>query len=212
MAQFLGEDYASRILVEDWRRDAVAETINGRMVASTGEAQRWDVSFGLRIDVNGRRGVLRKIQAHRRQNRFNGVFDVEMPQPTNIDGPEPEPSSDLVVVLGGKADAGASSIVVRRTSPAATRYDVPIGRYIRIAGDDKVYAVLEARTMPAANTNYTLKIYPSLRRSSDDGSAVDFTPNMRARWHPDSIGIEPEEEGGRAANIVNYLCRFAEAI
>ena len=87
MAEFLGEAYANRIIVEDWRRDSVAETINGKLIASQGEAQRWDVTLGLRIDVNGHRGVLRKVQAHRREHRFNKTFDLEMPQPMNLNNP-----------------------------------------------------------------------------------------------------------------------------
>ena len=88
---------------------------------------------------------------------------------------------------------------------------MPIGRYLRIAGDTKVYSVLEAKTMPARNTSYELKVYPKLRADAAVDAAVDFTPSMLARWHPDTIGIEPEEEENRGAVIVNYLCRFAEA-
>ena len=111
---------------------------------------------------------------------------------------------------GDNNKAGEGAITVQRT--AGTRYDVPIGRYLRIAGSTKVYSVLEAKTMPAANTNYELKIYPTLRAEAAVDSRVDFTPNLLVRWSRDSIGIEPEDEESRGGVIVNYLCRFSEAI
>ena len=201
---FLGAAYAREVSVPvDWRRRGVAETQSAVLVESLGEAQRWDFTIGLQTDVWGKLELAAKLSVHRRRNQHNGVFDLLVPQPLG----QIEPPSGLAVVVPVKTDAGATQVVVQRTS--ANAWTVPISRYITFAGHSKVYSVEEAKSLRNINTNYALDIYPALREDVAAAAVVDFTPNARVKWHPDDIDNELMYTNG---SIFTYKAMFAEAL
>ena len=200
---FLGANYAREVAVNDWRRRGVTETMDGRVQQSIGAAQRWEFIIGLQTDVFGKRELLARIAAHRRAHQFSGVFDLLVPQPLG----QPDLPSGLALAVPVKADAGATSLRFRRTS--ADRWDVPIGRYVKFAGHDKIYAVQEAKSLPARNTNYEVEIYPSLRRDVAANAAVDASPSAKVKWHPDGIDEMLQTVSG---SIFTYRAAFLESV
>ena len=201
---FLGAQYAREVSTPiDVRRRGVAETQDLSFVQSLGEGQRWDMAIGLQTDVFGKLRLLPKMKAHKRRNQHGKAFDVLVPQELGF----PDPPSGFVLVAGAAGAAGATTVYMKRTS--AVRWDIPESRYITFAGDTKVYAVQEMGEMPMVNVNYAVEIYPALRQPVALNAAVDVTPDMRVKWHPDHIDEELMYTNG---SIFTYKARFAEDV
>ena len=215
--RFMGARYARDVGAPiDYRRVSVAETQDLSIVQTLGKAQRWDFRIPLETDVFGRERLMELISADINRRKSSNSFEIMVPQPVGY----PDAPDDIAVRVQAAASAGADDVHVRRTS--ATSYALRTGRFIRFAGDDKVYQVVVGRNLRIINRAFVIKVYPSLRKAipaydaANPSAATEVLVGTAAApvmatvvWHPDAVGAELRYMSG---NIFRYDARFAEVV
>ena len=171
-------------VVESWSVDSVEsiESIvdrRGRRYTSVDEdGQRWLLSLPTlpewMAERKGQNDSAHALIGHRfrmRQDSFVALF----PQMPGVDAPTGQ------VRLAAATAVKDHTIRVARTEAQ----EIYTGRFLRLAGDDKVYMACSTHTGAAGAVD--VEVYPRVRSVAASGTAVNFSPSGTFKWLPQAI-------------------------
>ena len=178
----------------------MGRTVNRKRRAFTGAGQQWMIEMTLHDDGAGSNMLGAKIMAHQALHGTAGKFSLALPQQLGID------VIDDTITLSEKADAGSTSIKVAKTSTGVL--EIPAGYVFTLAGDEKVYMVMEDVRFANRAARPVVKIEPGLLKDAASGAALDLDPEIMVRWGEQTEwGVTYDGD-----SMVSYRAYFDEAI
>lgn len=184
MSSFMGMKYVVPIDIESERIAFVGSTLSLRRQIVEPDAQRWLVRVGLQAAHGSNAGAL---VAHRFAQGRRGIFEIAMPQVPGVIVP-----SGASARLAAAAAAGTTRL---RLSIGGAIGDVGAGRFVRIGASPKIYQVKAPLHSAAVAHEINADIFPPLVAPAGAGSAVDFTPSLRARYQPAALARITWQDG-----------------
>jgi hypothetical protein len=146
-----------------------SDTVNLRRRSYRSTSQRWEIEASIsRCDSSV------NYLVHSVVNGNTDIINVRMPQP-----PELSNYKNDVCIVNGDTLAGSTIIPIR------SFIDIPIGIFINLPDQTKVYLVRESNS-------YEIKIFPALLKSISNGDLITFGPKVTMKAYYDTgtrIGI-----------------------
>ena len=190
--KFLGFGYSDMDVTEA-SVDLYTESKNLRIFRNTTGASRWE--WTIRFSGGYWQEMWNVFMAHYVANK-NVAFDLDVPQHwLNV-------SNNSEVVVSSPANSNSENISVASTDSI----DIPVGRFVRIAGSDKVYIVTEYSS--ADDNSGVMKVSPRITKPVGIGATVILNGvTAKVKHAPTNVGFSTR--GGVRQDI---RWRFIEAL
>ena len=162
---------------------------------------KWQCQIRFIDTLHTNRGFHRRFMAHKRRVKARS-FAIVCPQvegTVGVDGEmydEDDTHGDALLAVAAKADAGATTVRLKRNSGITDNIALRTGRFIRFDGATHIYMVVDAEDAAFTGVARTVTIEPALREGVAVDEDVHLNPNMTVQLTRDEILSPDDTDGG----------------